>query len=620
MNRFFILPLIFLASISFSQNGPGHSGIQKVEPPSWWTGMKNPDLQLLVYGIDISKTLPSVDHPGVVLVESQKVENPNYLFIKLRILPECKAGKFDIRFSRDGAQVDTWSYELRERKAGSAERKGFDRKDAIYLLMPDRFSNGNPDNDSVKSMAETVNREDPDGRHGGDIKGILDHLDYIRATGFTALWINPLMENNNPEFSYHGYAITDFYRTDPRFGTIKDYLDLVNTCHGKGLKVIMDMVFNHCSVYHWLIRDLPASDWIHAFDTYTESNFRSSTLIDPYASDYDRTKMQTGWFDKHMADLDQRNPLLTTYLIQNTIWWLEFSGADGIRVDTQPYSYQPFISKWAEAVFREYPALNIVGEAWLQKESLTAYFQQGANNKDGYDSNIPSVTDFPFYYALNAAFNEKDTWTKGLLRIYYVLAQDNLYHDPFENLIFVDNHDLTRFYTDLHADFRNWKMAMAILATMRGIPCIYYGTEILMEGNKEDGHGTIREDFPGGWPGDERNCFETSGRTTLENEAYEYIRKLYTWRKNRDEIHSGEFKHYIPKDDVYVYFRYTAQKSVMVAVNKNEHEMKALDHKKFEESLDGYTFGRNVITGELINYLDAITIPPKSAVIIELKK
>lgn len=613
--------LVFSFSLFLSSYGQDRTtNIQKVEPPFWWVGMNNPELQILVYGSDIGLTTPKVDHPGILLVEIKRVENPNYLFLTLRIEEDCKPGKFEIRFTKAGTVSLNWSYELKSRKEGSAERKGFDRTDALYLLMPDRFSNGDPSNDFMRIMTEPVDRTNPNGRHGGDIQGILNHLDYIKETGFTGVWINPLVENNNPEYSYHGYAITDFYRTDPRLGTNTDYLKLVNTCHLKGLKVIMDVVFNHASVYHWFIKDLPMAGWIHQFDTYTPSNFRASALPDPHASEFDRTRMLTGWFDEHMADLDQRNPLLATYLIQNSIWWIEYSGIDGIRIDTQPYPYKEFISTWGEAIFSEYPDFNVVGEAWLQKEAFTAYFQKGSPNPDGYNSNIPSVTDFPMYGALNAAFNEEETWTDGLLRIYYVLAHDYLYGDANENLIFVDNHDLTRFYTAVGQDYNKWKMAMAVLTTMRGIPCFYYGTEILMAGNKDKSHGDVRQDFPGGWIGDTRNAFVREGRTVQENTAYDYLRRLLQWRKTQPAIHYGELKHFVPEDNVYVYFRYNDRSCIMVALNNNEHELKALDQEKFVEFLNGYSVGKNVITGETVKYLGAFTVPPKSALILELKK
>jgi glycosidase len=594
--------------------------IERVEPPFWWTKMNNPEVQLLVYGNNIGTTEASLDYQGLELIKSQKVENPNYLFLTLRMEENCEPGIVNIQFTREDKSVAAWDYELLERKAGSAKRKGYDRTDALYLLMPDRFANGDPSNDNVPGMLEKANRENPDGRHGGDIKGIIEHLDYIVETGFTGIWINPLVENNNPDFSYHGYAATDFYKIDARYGTLEDYINLINISHEKGLKIIMDVIFNHCSVHHWFIKDLPSEDWIHQHEQFERSNFRAPTIMDPYASEYDRTKMLTGWFDHVMADLDQRNPLVSAYLIQNTIWWIEFSGIDGIRVDTQPYPYKEFMSDWGKAVFAEYPDFNVVGEAWLQKEAMTAYFQAGSPNPDGYNSHLPSVTDFPVHGALNNAFNEEDTWTDGLLRLYYVLAHDYLYGDPFENLIFVDNHDVDRYFTAVKNDLNKWKMGMIALATLRGIPCVYYGTEILMDGRKDDGHGQIRKDFPGGWEGDTIQVFNMQGLTAEEKEAYTFLKKLYTWRKDQSVIHTGQFKHFIPEDNTYVYFRYNEDRCIMVALNNSEKELKALDHKRFKECLTGYTVGIDVMTGNPINYLEAFTIPPKSALLIELKK
>jgi glycosidase len=414
-----------------------------------------------------------------------------------------------------------------EREEGASERKGFDKTDVVYLIMPDRFANGDPSNDDMPGMLEKADRNNTDGRHGGDIKGISSHLDYIADLGVSAIWMNPLLENNNPEYSYHGYAITDFYNVDARFGTNEDYVNLVKSSHEKGLKVIMDMVFNHASIYNWLIEDLPSEDWIHQFSEYTRSNFRGSTIMDPHASDYDREKFLTGWFDHHMADLNQKNKLFANYLIQNSVWWIEYSGIDGIRIDTQPYSCKEFVTEWSSRVFQEYPEFNVVGEAWQQKESITAYFQKDAPNRDGYNSGIPSVTDFPMYFAMSKAFNERDGWTEGLAQIYYVLAQDFLYAAPEENLIFCDNHDLDRIYSSLGKNFSKWEMAMATLMTMRGIPMIYYGTEILMTGNAGDGHGFIRKDFPGGWPDDKTDAFTKEGRSKQQNEAFSFLQNLF---------------------------------------------------------------------------------------------
>lgn len=594
--------------------------IQKVEPPFWWTGMQHTNLQLLVYGEHISSTEAFIDYPGAELTESVKVENPNYLFLTISINTSAEPGIIKIAFRNDQDEELFYDYELKGRKSGSAERLGFNTSDVLYMLMPDRFANGNPSNDNQPGMTEIANRENPDGRHGGDIKGISDKLDYFTELGITGLWINPLVENNNPKYSYHGYAITDFYNIDARFGTNEDYKKLVDNCHTNKLKVVMDMIFNHASVHHWLIQDLPASNWIHQFDEYTRSNFRIPTLLDPHASEYDKTKLLTGWFDEHMADLDQRNELLALYLIQNSVWWIEYANLDGIRVDTQPYAYKEFIAQWSDYIFTEYPNFNVVGETWLQKETFAAYFQKDAHNLDGYNSGIPTVTDFPMYYALSKAFTENDTWTEGIARIYYVLAQDFLYPNAATNLIFCDNHDLDRIFSSLNENMDYWEMAIGAMLTLRGTPTIYYGTEIAMTGKEHDGHGFIREDFPGGWPDDERDAFTEPGRTTLENKTFDYLQHLLKWRQSKDVIQTGKLTQFIPEDNIYVYFRSNDTDCVLIAFNNSINELKALDTKKYQECMNKYSFAKNVITGETVHYLDAITIPPKSILILDLEK
>jgi glycosidase len=613
---FLFLFLFLFPTILISQSNM----LLRVEPPFWWTGMSNPNLQVLIYGNEISLSAIEINHPGIELKKIHKVENPNYLFIDLTISEEVQPGSFDIMFKVGNKLMAPYKYELKERKTGSSERKGFDNSDAIYLLMPDRFSNGDPSNDNMPGMIEKADRNNPDGRHGGDISGIVNHLNYIKNLGFTTIWCNPLLENNYPKYSYHGYAITDFYNIDRRFGTNSDYVQLVQQAHDLNLKVIMDMVFNHCCINNWFILDPPQDDWFHQFPEFTKSNFRASTISDPYASEYDRTKLLTGWFDTHMADLNQTNPFLSNYLIQNTIWWIEYSGIDGIRVDTQPYSYKEFITEWSKAVFDEYPNFNILGESWLQKESITAYFQKDAINRDSYNSNIPSVTDFPTYYAITSAFNEKDAWTEGLARLYYVLTQDFLYANPEQNLIFCDNHDLNRYYTSLGEDLNKWKMGITYLLTTRGIPMINYGTEILMTGEKEQGDGFIRKDFPGGWAEDQANAFTIEGRTNDQNEAYNFLQKLLKWRQSKDVLHHGKLTHFVPENETYVYFRHNESECIMVALNNSTNEMKALKMDRFAECVKNYAYAINVITDETVNYLDAITIPPKSVIILELKR
>ncbi len=614
--RFLIAILTFISFTLFADD----IKIERVEPPFWWTGMVNTDLQLLVYGTDISLTQPEINYGGIQVQNIIRVANPNYIFIDLSISHEAAPGIMDIKFSQNGKTLLRFPYTLKKRDPQSAFRSGFNRSDVVYLVMPDRFSNGNPSNDNVPGMLEKADRSNPNGRHGGDIQGIINHLDYMKNLGITTLWCTPLLENNDPEYSYHGYAITDFYTIDQRFGSNEDYVNLVKKTHETGLKIILDVVLNHCSIYNHIVQDLPSEDWIHQFAEYTASNFRAATITDPHASEFDRNRMLDGWFDKHMADLNQQNKLVAKYLIQNTIWWIEFSGIDGIRLDTQPYSSKEFVSTWAKRIFDEYPDFNIVGEAWLQQESITAYFQKDAFNRDGYNSNIPVVTDFPMFYALEKAFTDKDSWTDGLARIYNVLAQDFLYSHPEVNAIFLDNHDLNRYFTSVQSDLKKWKMAVSCLLTMRGMPVIFYGTELLKTGDKKNGDGFTRTDFPGGWPGDTLNAFTIQGRTPIQNEAFNYLQKLLTWRKKKNAVLTGSLKQFVPQDETYVYFRYTTDECIMVAFNNSKNQIKAIKGKPFAECMNGYTYGINVITGERVNYLDAFTLPPKSVLILDLKK
>jgi glycosidase len=441
----------------------------------------------------------------------------------------------------------------------------------------------------------------------------------IANSGFTAVWLNPFLENNQPAFSYHGYAISDFYKTDPRYGTNDLFVKLVDDAHAKGLKIIMDMIFNHCGSGHWFYKDLPSEDWIHQHKEFTRSNFRAPTVSDPYASKADQEQMVTGWFDKNMPDLNQKNPILATYLIQNSIWWIEFAGLDGIRVDTQPYPYKEFMAEWSKAVMVEYPDFNIVGEAWLQKIPITAYFQKGANNKDGYNSYMPSVTDFPMYNAISEAFNEKEGWSAGMAKLYYVLAQDFAYPNPGNLVIFPDNHDLSRYYETLGKDIRKYKMGLAYLLTTRGIPQIYYGTEILMDGKEQEGHGFIRKDFPGGWQGDTKNAFRADGRTDEQNDAYNFLTTLLNWRKNNEIIHSGKLMHFLPEDGIYVVFRYNDTGAVMLVLNNNEADDKDLQMARFNEILKNYSAGKEIISNTKITNLSVLKVPAKSAMIIELE-
>lgn len=592
--------------------------INKVEPPNWWTGMENPELQIMLYGNNIESYNISLSNDEL-LQSIEKVENPNYIFLNLVIPKNTEAQTINIQIKKEGAIIESFPYELNERTKSNIQHQGFDNSDVLYLLMPDRFANGNLLNDNIDELLEKANRNNPDGRHGGDIQGIINHLDYLNGLGVTTLWINPLLENNQEKYTYHGYAITDFYNIDARFGNNKKYTKLVEKANQNDLKIIMDVVLNHCGINHWWMNDLPTEDWIHQFTEYTQSNFRSPVLTDPYASNDDVMRQQKGWFDRNMPDLNQQNPLVATYFIQNTIWWIEYACIDGIRLDTQPYADKEMVARWAQEIRNQYPDFTILGESWLQKIPITAYWQENTNNFDGYSSNIPVITDFPMHYAITQSFNEEQTWTDGMAKLYYILAQDFVYANPANTLVFMDNHDVNRIFTSLNQNIDKLKMAIAFQLTTRGIPSILYGTELLMEGYEHEAHGKMRKDFMGGWPDDEKNGFTAEGRSDAQNEIYNYLQKLLNWRKSKKVIHNGELTHFIPESNVYVYFRHHAEEKVMIILNNNEHAQ-TIKTERFKEMMKGYTSGIEIINDKKIENLDKIHIPKKSALIIELKK
>lgn len=593
--------------------------INRLEPSFWWIGMKNPDVQLLVYGPAISDTKPVVNYPGVTVTNVQMTTNSNYLFVTLHIETTTKPGNFNINFVKDKKVVTNYAYELRERRAGSAMRQSYNNSDVIYLIMPDRFSNGNVKNDSVPEVFEKAKRSDPNGRHGGDLQGIINNLDYLNDLGVTTIWNTPVQEDNMETYSYHTYAITDLYKIDPRYGTNDDYRRLSDELHKRKMKLIMDVVPNHCGLNHWWMKDLPSADWVHQFPQFTRSNYRISAVTDPYASGIDKKVNAEGWFDTSMPDLNQDNPLMLTYLAQNIIWWIEFADLDGLRVDTYPYNDVNQAAKWVTTIRNEYPNINIVGECWQHSAAEIAYWQTGAKNKDGFDSQLPAVMDFALTDALHAAFNEEDGWNQGLARLYFSMGMDYVYPNPENLMIFTDNHDMTRFTNIIGNDIKKYKMAMAFLLTTRGFPQLYYGTEIMMTGDKGKGDGDLRKDFPGGWPGDSRNAFTAPGRTDLENDAFNFTRKLLNWRKQNPVIHTGKLMHFIPQDNCYVYFRYNDQKKVMVIMNNHNTQSRKLDTGRFSEMLKGYSSGYEVISGKNIDNLNSIEINAKSAMIIELK-
>jgi glycosidase len=593
--------------------------VKRIDPPSWWIGMHNPHLQLLVFGPRISETTPVIDYPGIRLAETIHVKSPDYLFLNLVLAPGTQPGTFIIHFKKGKKEVAQYAYLLNKRDKNPKLHQGFDNSDVIYLIMPDRFANGDTTNDNMPGMLEKADRSNPNGRHGGDIKGIEEHLGYLKDLGITTIWSTPLMEDNLPSYSYHGYAQTDYYKVDPRFGTNRDYKNLVEEAHKKGLKVIQDMVFNHCGTNYFWKNDLPTPDWYNRWPKFTRSNYHGGVVSDPHASQYDYHHMVAGWFDSSMADLNQDNPLVANYIIQNSIWWIEYAGLDGIRQDTYPYPYKDFMAHWMQRILEEYPHFNVVGETWFSYPATVAYWLENNHNKDGYHSHLTNVFDFPLMYAINKAFNEKPGWDTGLARLYEVISQDFVYSDPMKLGIFAGNHDSNRIFSSLHENLKAWKMAMAFLLTTRGIPEIYYGNEILMTGEKSKGDGNLRKDFPGGWPGDKMNAFTPLGRTAEQNNAFFFLRKLLNWRKTNQAVQFGNLTHYIVENGVYVYFRSYEGKKVMVLLNNNNKPV-TVNLTRFAEDLNGFTKGKNIINDKTLTLGNEIKLPAKSPTIIELEK
>jgi glycosidase len=624
MHKIRRISLALISTILFSLNSSyAQKASLNIEPPFWWAEMPVSEVQLMVNGQGIGYYTASVNYPGVRLVRNISGDSPNYLFIYLDISADAAPGKMTINLSY-GKKKKQIAYELKERDMDPSKNQGFNSKDVIYLLMPDRFANGNPDNDSYDDMYEKANRESPNGRHGGDIKGIQDHLDYIKDMGMTAVWTTPVFENDMPVYeangagAYHGYAATDMYAVDRRFGTNEEFKEFVKTCHQKDIKVIFDMIHNHIGSAHPWMKDLPTNDWVHDYKTYGQTSYRGVSQSDPYASNYDKDKLVKGWFVEGMPDLNQRNELMADYLIQNTIWWIEYSGVDGVRMDTYVYPYKEYMAQWSQEVLSAYPTFNIVGEAWLQSVSHEAYWQKDlpAQN-DGYDSKLPTLTDFQFMNAINAAMNESSGWTSGIIQLFYYLSKDWLYSDPSQNVIFLDNHDTERFFTTVGENKDKFKMAYAYLMTTRGIPQVYYGTELMFANAPVEGDGRKRPDMPGGWPGDERSIFDKSQRTDQENEIYDYVAKLTNWRKTATAIHNGETIHFIPEDNVYVFFRFNDEQKVMVIMNMNQ-TVKTIPRKKHIELLKDVTKGRNIITDEQLDLSDDFEVPSMTTTILEL--
>lgn len=591
--------------------------ISRLEPACWWVGMKNPELQIMVYGKDIASSQVHVDYPGVRVKEVVGVENPNYLFLYLDIAKDAAPGTMKLTFQK-GKKKEIRTFELKERskKPGAA---GFSSADVMYLITPDRFANADPSNDNLDDVK--TDRKSAWARHGGDLRGIINKLDYIHDLGFTTIWVNPVLENRMPGGSYHGYAITDFYQVDPRFGTNEEYCELIEKAHKKGMKVVMDMIFNHCGSAHWWLKDIPTSDWLNHQDNYVQTNHFKWTLMDVHAPQSERETLVNGWFSRGMPDLNQKNKHLARYLIQNSIWWIEYARIDGIRQDTHPYADYDFMSTWCKEVENEYPNFNIVGEAWYPRGTASAWWQKDSKMNEK-NSNLKTVMDFDLTFTCQKAFGEvcsnNEGSEAGLFKIYEVIAQDFLFPNPNNVLTFLDNHDLGRFMQKGETDLRRYKQAIAFLLTTRGIPQIYYGTEILMTGTKAEGDGVIRTDFPGGWAGAPKDAFTPEGRTDLQNEAWNYMKKILNWRKHCDAVKEGKLIHYTPDGTgCYVYARVKDNKTVLVLMNGTDKNQ-TLDMNRFNEVVKDYKSGKDIITDTTVAIDTPVQIPARGVYILEL--
>ncbi len=608
-----------------------YSEIERVEPPNWWVGFENKKLQLLVKHEGIGAYQASIDFPGVTLVKQHQAKSPNYLFLDVAISNATPTGKFNIRFSKEGEATLKHTYELKSREKSGEEYVGFNSSDVIYLITPDRFANANPANDSIEGLQETeVNRDHDYKRHGGDIEGITKGLDYISDMGFTAIWSCPLLINDMPEASYHGYAITDLYQIDPRFGTFEDYRKLSDEAAQRGVKIVMDQVANHCGLNHWWMKDLPFEDWVNNQKNYEDnidnwnwkttkfSNHRRTTNQDLYASEVDKNGMTDGWFVSTMPDLNQRNPFMATYLIQNSIWWIEAANLGGIRQDTYPYPDKEFMTNWAGAIMNEYPNFNIVGEEWSYNPLLIAYWQDGHKNIDGYNSNLRSSMDFAMQKNIVDALNEKENWNTGLVKIYEGLANDFAYHNPKDILIFPDNHDMSRIFTQLKGDVAKAKMALGYLLAMPRTAQIYYGTEILMDDFEKPGdHGLIRTDFPGGWDGDAVNAFTGDGLTADQKGMQRYLKTILNYRKSSKAIHDGKTIHFAPKDGIYIMFRMHDDEIVAVILNKSDATSIGTEVIK-EMGLEGKQM-KNIVSGASFIWGDKLSINPNGITLLTTK-
>jgi glycosidase len=598
------------------------SRVQRVEPLNWWVGMQHPTVELMLYGDKLAELTPKLSYPGVSISAVHRTDNPNYLFVELTLSADAAAGTLPLQLWRGAKAVQQVDYPLLARNEGSAQRQGFSPADAIYLITPDRFVNGDPSNDSVPGMLEQANRQDDNGRHGGDLAGMQQALPYLQQLGVTAVWPTPLTENNQPAFSYHGYSATDFYRVDPRFGSNAQFRDFVAAANSLGIKVIQDIIVNHIGSNHWWLPDLPAKDWLNfpsgdGNGNFVPTNHNRSTIQDPYAADIDRELFTDGWFVDTMPDLNQRNPRLATYLIQNSIWWVEYAGLSGIREDTYSYADKAFLSEWGRRIMQEYPQFNIVGEEWSPNPLIVSYWQAGKQNKDGYVSHTPAMLDFPLYDALLKSLAEPESWNSGWIRLYEMLSNDHVYADPFNLVIFEGNHDTARLFSVLGEDQDLFRMALSYLFTMRGIPQLFYGTELALTSPPQRDDGKVRADFPGGWAGDKVNAFTGVGLTDTQRMAQQLVSRLLNWRKTASAIHQGKLLHFAPDRGTYTYFRYNEQQTVMVVMNKQPHPV-TLELARFRQVLPAKVQATEVLTGAKLQLQQQLTVPARGVLILDI--
>lgn len=575
----------------------------KCYPTNWWVGMKNDSLQIMVHADKVADKFPMIKmgsdgvklSTGVYLVKINRVENPNYIFLDLLIKENAKPGKFSFPFLKD----ITINYELKERRPGNgiAFAQGVTSKDFIYLIMPDRFSNGDTSNDRIAGMRDqSLNRDSVFERHGGDLKGIQNHLDYLQSLGVTALWLNPVIVNDMPIRTEHGYAFTDHYIIDPRIGGEKAYEDLIHEAHTKNMKIIQDAVYNHVGLYHFTVQDMPMKDWLHQWPSYTNTSFKDQVLFDPHSSEFEKKKMSDGWFTRQMPDLNQSNPFVANFLIEHAIWTVEKFGIDGWRIDTYAYNDLDFMNRCNKALMNEYPDITMFGETWVHGVLNQSYFVQNSYDIP-FKSNLQASTDFQTLWGITDAMTKEFGWTDGVNNLYTTLAQDFVYKDPTREVIFLDNHDMARFFSVVNENVTKYKSAVAWLLTCRGIPQIYYGDELGLTGFTTPNDGHVRQDFPGGWSSDSLNKFSIAGRNAQEEGIWRYIAKLASFRKTSSALTKGKMMQYVPDDGVYVYFRYDSVQTVMVVMNTSK-DKKNISPKIYFERTDGFSKMKNVQTGE----------------------